>query len=402
MAVEYQKFIERTIAINPNLGRLFRTSELMDSFQDGQEAGAKAIVVPTLEGIGAEIATLRDPYSNLPVHTHRTPSPETEILSNGSAFRRGYVVGLAQFLTEHDYTFVPGGEQGKQLIPKPEVLLKDSGLAGYMKGIVRQAPGHNRGSSSFTGLDSKKSSRKDPVIFSTFEPILREAAEQRTLEREGYILGFVAGAVKDFGIKLQSSDIPTEDTAYQVFTQGFNGQGRPMPLDYQLKFDNIPNKASYDTLLLNSPIFGSQDETYYRTGLSLWLASQGVPPENTAIWAVMIRHPRALEGFKYGFEGLPLPVAPALQLPKFSFSGEIPDPINQYPFETHKTIKQTYLESYLDKDSFKEKRRSRGYENPDPILDRLSEDARQLRDGHMWGQRLSSYRKPDKPSSSQN
>jgi hypothetical protein len=383
--MEYRREVDEVLGQNPGLRHLFDASKLMASFQQGQEAGAKAIVAPTLVRIGAEITTSRGLPTFPLVPPLRTPSLETGILGSSVAFRKGYVDGLGQFLTEHGYHSAPDGKLDDK-VPNPDVLLKDSGLVGFLKGAQRLSPELPR--QPLFG-SSQRVTRGE--FFNTISQAIQQSSEQQGLARDGYVLGFVAGVARDLGVELNISEVPTDNQAYQAFAQGFRAQERPMPLNYRpIVTPTRPGNRNYSDILSFS-LLADSDETHYQTGLRLWLISQGVPdgqPRNTAFWAMLIRHPKALEGFKLGFNGQPLTPTPGSRPLDFKYSKE--------PFES-RTISQLFPESYIEKRSLRQIFSPKETGRTNLLFDRMEDDARQRQMGHNWGQTLSKYKKPDQP-----
>ena len=297
---DYEQEISKNLAANPAIGRLpgFEVKTLTEAFQQGQEAGIKAEEAPVLQQIEAQVLAARDPraVSLLP----REPRPDTAILGETVGFRRGYIVGLQEFLTTHNV------DMKWMLDPNatPEGLRSDDTLVGYLQGIRRQSP--NRGRDVFQRTVAEKPFNK----FRDYEPEpewLVKLRTQTAQQQGGYKLGFLVGVARDFDITLTGLEIPSDNPSYEAFMQGSRGETRAMPIELKPKTDkyeiNKFESKDYGLGLGGIWVYDALDDSAYKVGQRVWLASEGVD----AFYAHFIRHPEALRAFKAALEGQVLP-----------------------------------------------------------------------------------------------
>lgn len=101
-------------------------------------------------------------------------------------------------------------------------------------------------------------------------------------KRDGYIVGFLAGLARDYGIITHGHAIPDNDAQYQVYLDGLTAK----PSRYFLR-------KGQQSLRAYAP--EEYDKRIYLTGLKVWLHEQKF---NTAICPVLLTHPQTLAAFK--------------------------------------------------------------------------------------------------------
>lgn len=297
---DYEQEISKNLAANPAIGRLpgFEVKTLTEAFQRGQEAGVKAEEAPVLQQIEAQVLTARDPRT---VSLHPIePRPDTAILGESVGFRIGYIAGLQEFLTAHNV------DMKWMLDPNatPEGLRSDDTLVGYLQGMRRQSP--NRGRDVFQRTVAEKPFNK----FRDYEPEpewLSRFRAQTAQQQGGYKLGFLVGVARDFDVTLTGLEIPSDNPSYEAFMQGSRGETRAMPIELKPKTDkyeiNEFESKDYGLGLGGIWVYDALDDSAYKVGQRVWLASEGVD----AFYAHFIRHPEALRAFKAALEGQVLP-----------------------------------------------------------------------------------------------
>ena len=257
------------------------------------------------------------------------PTVEMEADPAKASFRQGYVDGLNHFMQSRGIDFSSTG-----LFQGVSVITTDDGLVGFVRGARLESPSipRNYNPSRERGILEKYIERDEPDFG-------KEMRFKNMVTQAGYKLGFVVGAAREHGVVLKGLQVPMDNASYTAFSQGLNGEARPIPFEGLVK----PTKKEFYLSKEESPLVAEMrtyeffDSQAYHTGLQLWLKSQGVQGVVTRA----IRHPEALRAFKAALGGQTL-------------SEYEPKPIKPDFTSTRDwTDKQSYLIEYLpDKKRF--------------------------------------------------
>lgn len=209
-------------------------------YQKGVEIGSQAL----------------DPLSVLD-----TSSPVTD----RKAFLAGYAVALKKYL-DLKKVRLPIATWHKEDIDFPPYLF------GIVTGLKREGP-NTPMVFEFHGSGNPE----DPQTWSDTSSWIYHRTK-----KNGYIIGFLAGLARDYGIITHCHAIPNDDTQYQVYLDGLTAK----PSKYFLRKEQ-------QSLGAYAP--EAYDKRIYLTGLKVWLQEQGF---GTIICPVLLTHPQTLAAFK--------------------------------------------------------------------------------------------------------
>lgn len=260
---------------------------LMAVYEDGKGAGRKAELAQPLLDLEKQI--LRE---------HRGLSPRAGLPTelDADAIKYGYAEGLIEFLQFYQVE-IPIPEVNKHA--QPEGLLRDEVLLGFLRGLRREAPGITRiykdaGSYILNTVTEKLLAETGRAqLLSELGLYAQILVLGREMRRGGYTLGITTWVVRESGERLLPSEVPADDFSFFAFTQGLDGQTKPLPSNYEERDELV------DLRTLEFEATEQSMETTYKAGLRVWLTQQGA----TANYVHFIRHPLSLAAFKKGLEG---------------------------------------------------------------------------------------------------
>ncbi len=133
-----------------------------------------------------------------------------ELAHHREHFLRGYITGLKLFIEEAGIQLPTGMDL--------DVLAEPTSLLSYSQGLRRKNPHlpYTLGGGEESGLcEESEKARAWSNALTIMTGVVRS---------DGYFLGFVVGASRDFGIKLDQWHVPDSSPLYDVFAAGLGGK----------------------------------------------------------------------------------------------------------------------------------------------------------------------------------